>query len=83
MKAIIIHGNCGGKPSDNWIPYLETELTKLDIQVIAREFPDNDLLDFVHFQPDCLAHLLPDVWPMAKLVDLFKPEGVFNPFLFK
>ena len=43
MKAIIIHGNGGGKPSDNWIPYLGAELTKLGVQVSAREFPDNDL----------------------------------------
>jgi hypothetical protein len=31
------------------------------------------------FWLDCLVYLLSDVWPAAKLVDLFKREGVFNP----
>lgn len=43
IKVIIIHGNGGGKPSDNWIPYLARELKKIGIEVIAREFPDNVL----------------------------------------
>jgi predicted alpha/beta hydrolase family esterase len=40
MKAIIIHGNGGGKPTDNWIPYLKVELEKLGIVTIAPQFPD-------------------------------------------
>ncbi len=39
-KAILIPGNGGAKPTDNWFPYLEQELTKLGISVINREFPD-------------------------------------------
>ena len=31
----------------------------------------------------CLVCLLLDVQPSAELVDLFKQEGVFNPYLFK
>jgi uncharacterized protein len=42
-KVILIHGNSGGKASDNWIPYLESELSKDAVTVIARDFPDNDL----------------------------------------
>ncbi len=40
MKAIIIPGNGGGCPEDNWSPYLERELPKLGIEVINRQFPD-------------------------------------------
>lgn len=40
MKAILIPGNGGGGPRDNWFPYLERELTKLGVEVINVEFPD-------------------------------------------
>lgn len=43
MKAILISGNGGGAPTDNWLPYLEQELPKLGIEVINRQFPDADL----------------------------------------
>ena len=43
MKVIFVPGNGGGSPKDNWFPYLKEELEKLGIQVIASEFPDNDL----------------------------------------
>lgn len=43
IKAIMIHGNGGGKPTDNWFPYLKSELLKTGIQVVAPEFPDNIL----------------------------------------
>ena len=42
-KVIIIHGNSGSKPTDNWIPYVKQELEKAGITVLAPEFPDNDL----------------------------------------
>ena len=29
IKAILIHGNGNSKPTDNWLPYLKTELQKL------------------------------------------------------
>ncbi len=40
MKAILIPGNGGGTPQDNWFPYLERELPKLGIEVINTQFPD-------------------------------------------
>jgi len=43
MKVIFIPGNGGGGPTDNWFPYLKKELEKLKIEVIASEFPDNQL----------------------------------------
>jgi Predicted esterase of the alpha/beta hydrolase fold len=43
IKVIFIPGNGGGGPNDNWFPYLKDELEKLDISVVASEFPDNIL----------------------------------------
>lgn len=43
MKAILIPGNGGGTPQDNWFPYLEQELPKLGITVINQQFPDAQL----------------------------------------
>lgn len=43
IKAIFIPGNQGGTPQDNWFPYLKKELEKIDIRVIAKDFPDNVL----------------------------------------
>lgn len=43
MRVIFIPGNGGGSPRDNWFPYLKKELEKLQIEVIASEFPDNYL----------------------------------------
>ena len=40
MKAIIIPGNGGGTPKDNWFPYIKKELEKVGIKVIAEQFPD-------------------------------------------
>lgn len=41
MKAIIIPGNGGGCPEDNWSPYLAEELPKqLGIEVVNVQFPD-------------------------------------------
>jgi hypothetical protein len=40
MKAILIPGNGGGSPQDNWFPYLERELPKIGIEVVNRQFPD-------------------------------------------
>jgi len=40
VKAILIPGNGGGTPQDNWFPYLERELPKLGIMVINKQFPD-------------------------------------------
>ncbi len=40
MKVILIHGNGNSTPQDNWIPYLKHELEKLQILVVAPQFPD-------------------------------------------
>ncbi len=40
MKVILLPGNGGGSPTDNWLPYLERELSKLGIGVINKQFPD-------------------------------------------
>lgn len=40
IKIIFIHGNGNNTPNDNWFPYLKTELEKLQLTVIARQFPD-------------------------------------------
>lgn len=60
MKAIIIHGNGGGKPSDNWIPYLKGELEKLGIDTIAPQFPDPILARASYWIPFLKDTLQPD-----------------------
>lgn len=42
-KVILIHGNGGCKPTDNWFPYLKQELEQLHIEVLAPQFPDSEL----------------------------------------
>lgn len=43
IKIIFAHGNGGSTPQDHWFPYLKTELVKLGLTVIARQFPDAHL----------------------------------------
>lgn len=43
IKTIFIPGNGGSTPQDNWFPYLKTELEKIGVEVIARNFPDSQL----------------------------------------
>ncbi len=43
VNIILIHGNGGGKGSDNWFPHIEKEMKKFGIPVIARDFPDSIL----------------------------------------
>ena len=40
IKVIFIHGNGNSTPQDNWFTYVKTHLEKLNIAVIARQFPD-------------------------------------------
>ncbi len=42
-KVIFIPGNGGGSPTDNWFPSVKQALEQQGINVIAREFPDNEL----------------------------------------
>lgn len=39
-KFILIHGNGGSNSSDCWLPYVESEITKLGYEVTNRSFPD-------------------------------------------
>ena len=50
-KVIIIPGNGGGKPMDNWFPYVEEELSKKGYEVLNREFPDSLLARESHWIP--------------------------------
>jgi predicted alpha/beta hydrolase family esterase len=43
IKIIIIHGNSGSTPKDNWIPYVKRELEKTGVLVLAPQFPDNQV----------------------------------------
>ena len=51
IKVIFIPGNGGGTPKDNWFPYLKTELEKLNVKVIAEEFPDSQLARAKYWLP--------------------------------
>lgn len=51
VKVIIIPGNGGGKPSDNWFPYLEKRLSEKGFEVVNREFPDSMLAREKHWIP--------------------------------
>lgn len=51
LKVILIHGNGGGKATDNWLPYIKEQLEQLGVQVIARDFPDNDLARSSYWMP--------------------------------
>lgn len=39
-KVIVVPGNGGATPGDNWFPYVERELSALGIKVLNRQFPD-------------------------------------------
>lgn len=60
IRAILIHGNCGSKPTDNWLPYLKRELEKMGIQVEAPQFPDADLARASYWLPFLKDELRPD-----------------------
>ncbi len=43
MKVILIHGNGGGSGKDNWFPYVQKELLRLGLVVMAPDFPDAEV----------------------------------------
>ena len=51
IKVIFIPGNGGGKPTDNWFPYVKKELEQMGLEVIAREFPDDNLAREIYWIP--------------------------------
>ncbi len=51
MRAILIHGNGGSKPTDNWLPYIKRELEKLRLKVDAPQFPDSVLARSSYWLP--------------------------------
>jgi predicted alpha/beta hydrolase family esterase len=43
LKIILIHGNGGGLATDHWFPSTKTALEALGFEVIAKDFPDNQV----------------------------------------
>ena len=50
-KVILIHGNGGSTINDTWFPYVKSELEKLNIEVVAKTFPDNKLARSEYWLP--------------------------------
>src|SRR3989338_5614038 len=50
-KVIIIPGNGGSTPQDNWFPYLQRELEAADITVVNQQFPDQELARAKYWLP--------------------------------
>lgn len=51
IKVIFIHGNGYSTPYDHWFPYLKRELERLELQVVAVQFPDAPLARSVYWLP--------------------------------
>ncbi len=43
MKVILIHGNGGSTPHDNWFPWVKDQLEAKGIRVLSPQFPDAPL----------------------------------------
>ena len=59
-KVILIPGNGGGSPRDNWFPAVKKELEAAGLKVIAEEFPDNQLARAEYWIPFLLNDLKAD-----------------------
>ncbi|MFY9590274.1 RBBP9/YdeN family alpha/beta hydrolase [Rickettsia endosymbiont of Halotydeus destructor] len=59
-KVILIPGNGGGSPNDNWFPSIRKDLELNGLQVISAEFPDNDLARASFWLPFLLDELKAD-----------------------
>lgn len=51
IKVILLHGNGGCSPNDNWFPYCKMELEKISLAVVARQFPDAHLARASYWLP--------------------------------
>ena len=51
FKVIIIPGNGGATPEDNWVPYLQREFEAAGITVVNRQFPDPGLARATYWLP--------------------------------
>jgi uncharacterized protein len=60
IRAILIHGNGGSTPNDNWFPYVKTELEKMGVKVDAPQFPDSILARASYWLPYLKDVLKPD-----------------------
>lgn len=60
QKVIFIPGNGGGSPNDNWFPSVKTELESASLEVIAVEFPDNELARESYWLPFLINELKAD-----------------------
>lgn len=43
LKIVLIHGNGGGTSADHWFPQLTKLLRDLGLNVVAKDFPDNQV----------------------------------------
>lgn len=59
-KIIFIPGNGGGSPNDNWFPSIKQELESAGLNILAEEFPDNDLARASYWLPFLLNKLKVD-----------------------
>lgn len=50
-KVIFIHGNGNSTPKDNWFTYLKNEPEKLNVKVVAEQFPDAQLARAKYWLP--------------------------------
>lgn len=50
-KVVLIHGNDGGKGTDNWFPYIKKELEKLGVECLNPDFPDAQLARAKYWLP--------------------------------
>jgi len=51
IKVILIHGNGGSWPKENWLPSVAKKLKSLGIKVIFRRFPDSVLARAKYWLP--------------------------------
>jgi uncharacterized protein len=50
-RVVLLHGNGGSKGTDNWQPYIKSELEKLGITCLSPDLPDNVLSRKEHWFP--------------------------------